>query len=224
MDSKQLSKILEILKMWRKDVQKPVVEAVKENNSDPFLILIATILSLRTRDQVTREAFSKLHKKVKNVHDLLKIDEGELEEIIHPVGFYRNKVKTLKEIARILTQKFGGKVPDNLEELLSIKGVGRKTANLVLIEGFNKDGICVDTHVHRILNWWGYVKTKTPDETEMALRKKLPKKWWKEINAILVTFGQNLCKPVAPRCNLCPVNHLCTYPKKQILRRDKKTT
>ena len=119
------------------------------------------------------------------------------------------KAKNIIKISKILTEKYDGKVPDNLEELLKLPGVGRKTANLVLILGFNKEGICVDTHVHRIVNRWGYVKTKTPEETEFALRKKLPKKHWKEINNILVTWGQNVCKPIGPRCDICVINDVC---------------
>ena len=203
--------------MWKHKAKNPIVENIKEKYKDPFLILVATVLSLRTRDSVTERVFQKLYSKVKTVEDLDRIKEDELEKLIGSVGFYRNKVKTLKEISKILLEKYTGKVPSTLNELLSIKGVGRKTANLVLIEGFDKYGICVDTHVHRILNWWGYVMTKYPDETEIELRKKLPKKWWKKINAILVTFGQNICKPLSPNCSLCPVYSLCSYKGKKVL-------
>jgi endonuclease-3 len=216
MDNKTLDKILKTLEKWKSEAKSPIVENVKAKFNDPFLILLATILSLRTRDTVTERVFEKLYKKIKNLDDLEAIKEEELEKIISSVGFYKNKVKTLKEIARTLREKYNGKVPNQLDELLSIKGVGRKTANLVLIEGFDKYGICVDTHVHRILNWWGYVSTKNPDDTEMELRTKLPKKWWKKINNILVTFGQNICKPVSPQCEKCRVNKLCTYEKKRI--------
>ena len=217
MDNKTLSEILTTLEMWKHKAKNPIVENIKEKYKDPFLILVATVLSLRTRDSVTERVFQKLYSKVKTVEDLDRIKEDELEKLIGSVGFYRNKVKTLKEISKILLEKYTGKVPSTLNELLSIKGVGRKTANLVLIEGFDKYGICVDTHVHRILNWWGYVITKYPDETEIELRKKLPKKWWKKINAILVTFGQNICKPLSPNCSLCPVYSLCSYKGKKVL-------
>lgn len=215
MDSQNLCNILDILEKWKVEANRPVVECVKEEYNDPFYIIVATILSLRTRDETTRKAFENLRKKIKDVHQLREIGVKELEKLIYPVGFYKNKAKTLKEIANVLIEKFNGKVPSDMEKLLSIKGVGRKTANLVLIEGFDKEGICVDTHVHRILNLWGYVKTKSPDETEMVLREKLPKKYWKRINAILVTFGQNICKPVSLKCNICPVYEYCTYKKKK---------
>lgn len=216
LETETLDKILRILEKWKSNVKNPIVENVKKEFNDPFLILIATILSLRTRDSVTEKVFEKLHKRIRTLDDLESIKTEELEKIINSVGFYKNKVKTLKEIAKNLKEKHNGKVPDTLDELLSIKGVGRKTANLVLIEGFDKYGICVDTHVHRIMNWWGYVSAKTPDETEMELRKKLPKRWWKKINNILVTFGQNICKPVSPKCKNCPVLKLCTYSGKKI--------
>lgn len=215
METKTLEKILTALERWKKEHKSPIVEKVKDRFNDPFLILVATILSLRTRDTVTEKVFEKLYSKVKNVDDLEAISENELENLINSVGFHKNKVKTLKEIARNLRENFNGKVPEKLKDLLSIKGVGRKTANLVLIEGFNKYGICVDTHVHRILNWWGYVSTKSPDNTEGELRKKLPKKWWKKINNLLVTFGQNVCTPLNPKCGMCPVYKLCSYKKKK---------
>ncbi|MCX7829986.1 MAG: endonuclease III [Acidobacteria bacterium] len=215
METNTLVRILEILEKWKSKAKNPIVEDVKEKFKDPFLILVATILSLRTRDAITERVFNNLCKKVKNVEDLNAIKEEELEKLISSVGFYKNKVKTLKEVARKIRDNYNGNVPDSIEDLLSIKGVGRKTANLVLIEGFGKYGICVDTHVHRILNWWGYLSTRTPNDTEMVLREKLPKKWWKKINNILVTFGQNICKPKGYRCDLCPVFNLCTYKHKK---------
>ncbi len=215
METRTLERILTLLEKWKKEHKSPIVEKVKERFKDPFLILIATILSLRTRDIVTEKVFEKLYNEVKNVDDLEAISEERLEKLINSVGFYKNKVKTLKEIAKRLKENFNGKVPDNLKDLLSIKGVGRKTANLVLIEGFDKYGICVDTHVHRIINLWGYVSTRAADDTEMELRKKLPRKWWKKINNILVTFGQNICTPVSQKCHICPVYRLCSYKNKK---------
>ena len=135
--------------------------------------------------------------------------EEEIERAIYPVGFYRTKAKVIKEISARLLTEYGGRVPDSMEELLKLPGVGRKTANLVATMGFGLPGICVDTHVHRITNRWGYVKTKTPDETETALRAKLPKKYWIEINDLLVTFGQNQCRPISPICSTCAVAKFC---------------
>lgn len=214
MNNQTLNEVLKIVENFTSSLKEPVVGRIKTRFNDPFLILVSTILSLRTKDTTTEKVFERLYSEVKNVNDLKNIEEKKLEEIIKPVGFYKNKAKILKEIAETLLQKYDGKVPKNLKELLKIKGIGRKTANLVIIEGFNKYGICVDTHVHRILNRWSYVKTKSPDETEQVLRKKLPKRWWKKINGILVTFGQNVCLPRYPRCNSCPVLNLCPYTEK----------
>jgi endonuclease III len=216
METRELISFLKIIDVWKESVKEPVVEKVKRRLNDPFSILVATILSLRTRDQVTEKVFEKLSKKVRTVDDLLKIDEKELAGLIYSTGFYKNKVKSLKEIAKILKSRYDGKVPDDLDKLLELPGVGRKTANLVLTEGFGKYGICVDTHVHRILNWWGYVRTATPEKTEMSLRDTLPRQWWKRINGILVTFGQNVCRPVAPRCGECLLRERCPYPKKRL--------
>jgi endonuclease III len=216
LDSKQLVSFLKVLDKWKDSVKEPVVERVKKKSNDPFAVLVATMLSLRTRDAVTEQVYEKLSKKVKNAEDLFKIEAGDLEKLIYPVGFYKTKAKALKKMAGIILEKHGGKVPSDLEELLELPGVGRKTANLVMTEAFGKYGICVDTHVHRILNWWGYVRTKAPEETEMKLREILPKGWWKRINGILVTFGQNICRPVAPRCKECPLKKECPYPGKRL--------
>jgi len=140
---------------------------------------------------------------------MLRLNPADIEKAIYPAGFYRNKVKTILSTCRVLLEKYKGKVPDDLDELLSIKGVGRKTANLVLTMGYGKEGICVDTHVHRISNRLGYVSTRTPEETEFALRGKLPREYWIEYNDLLVTFGQNLCKPLSPLCSQCPIHNFC---------------
>ena len=208
-----IEKVLEILDKEKNKWKAPVVTLVSKRTRDPFQTLVSTILSLRTKDEVTAAATERLLKRVKKPEDLLKIPDEELEKIIYPVGFYRNKAKTLKKIAKILIEKYNGKVPDTLEELLKLPGVGRKTANLVLSESFGKDAICVDTHVHRISNRWGIVNTKTPEETEYALMKVLPRKWWKKYNSILVAFGQTICKPVGPKCNICPIRVYCPSRK-----------
>src|SRR5262249_20706925 len=158
---------------------------------------------------VTDAASRRILAKAPTPQKMLALSAHEIEKLIYPVCFYRNKAQSLLKTCAILMEKHGGKVPRTMEELLALPGVGRKTANLVLTLGFNQYGICVDTHVHRITNLFGYVKTKTPDETEFALRKKLPKKYWKTYNDILVTFGQNLCVPVSPWCSKCPVASHC---------------
>lgn len=210
MTTETLEKILALLRKAIKQWRVPVVGVIAEEAVDrPFEVLISTILSLRTRDAVTEVASRRLFARAKTAAEILKIPTAEIEKIIYPVGFYKTKAQSLKKTCQILLEKYGGKVPKTLEELLELPGVGRKTANLVLTAGYDDYGICVDTHVHRITNIWGYVRTKTPEETEMALREKLPKKYWKTYNDILVTFGQNLCVPVSPWCSRCPVSSYC---------------
>ena len=177
--------------------------------NDPFAVLVSCIISLRTRDEVTELASARLFTLAKLPAELLKLSNAKIEKAIYPAAFYRKKTKSLKELCQVLVKEYSGKVPDKLEELLKLKGVGRKTANLTLILGHNKPGICVDIHVHRISNRWGYVKTKSPDETEMVLRAILPKRFWKGYNDLLVSFGQNLCKPVSPFCSSCPIEDQC---------------
>ena len=175
----------------------------------PFLVLISCLLSLRTKDETTLPASERLFALAENPVEMLKLPAPEIEKAIYPVGFYKTKARTILNLCRDLLDRFDGQVPSDLETLLTFKGVGRKTANLVLVEGFDKPGICVDTHVHRISNRLGYVRTRTPEETEYALRRKLPVKYWKEYNALLVVWGQNRCKPVSPLCSTCPVNRVC---------------
>ena len=180
-----------------------------EKFNDPFLVLIGCILSLRTNDKTTYPATLRMLELGKTPYDFLKVSQEDLEKAIYPVGFYKNKAKQILDIAKELVESHNGKVPEDIDELTKFKGVGRKTANLVVAKGFNKPAICVDVHVHRICNRWGYVKTKEPDETEMALRKKLPKKYWMDFNTLLVTHGQNICKPQKPNCAICSVNNFC---------------
>ena len=194
-----------MIKQWR----KPIVSEIADENRDPFKVLISTILSLRTKDDVTREASIRLFKLAETPFKMLKLNRRKIEETIYPVGFYRNKAEIVLKICKTLIEKYHGKVPNDIDELLSFKGVGRKTANLVLTVGYNLPGICVDTHLHRISNRLGYVSTKTPKETEYALREKLPEKYWIEYNDLLVSFGQNLCKPVSPLCTQCPIHDHC---------------
>jgi endonuclease III len=194
-----------LVKNWK----TPAVTIVSQREGDPFKVLVSCILSLRTRDLVTGEASARLFALADTPAEMSKIPLEILGKTIYPVGFYRNKAVQINEICRILAEKYSGKVPDTIDELLRFKGVGRKTANLVVTLGFGKPGICVDIHVHRICNRWGYVSTRTPEQTESALREKLPQEYWLVINDLLVTFGQNLCTPVSPRCSTCPLYHLC---------------
>jgi endonuclease-3 len=194
----------------------PVVTLIAQRGASPFEILVSTLLSLRTKDEVTTGATARLLEKARTPEQLLALSEKEIQRLIYPVGFYLTKAKRLKDIGRLLMAQFGGNVPNNMEDLLSLPGVGRKTANLVLIEGFGQDAICVDTHVHRISNRIGLVDTNTPDQTEMALRRSLPLKYWKKYNYLLVCFGQTICLPVSPWCSRCPVSVRC--PQKGITR------
>ncbi len=181
----------------------------KFHSPDPFRVLIATVLSQRTRDEVTDRASEKLFSKYGSATALAHADVADIEELIQEVGFYRMKAPRVKEIARIISNDFKGKVPDDMETLLSLPGVGRKTANCVLVYGFGRDAIAVDTHVHRISNRLGIVSTKTPDETELKLREVLPKKHWRSINELLVRFGRETCRPLSPRCGACSLAELC---------------
>lgn len=192
-----------------KNYQVPVVDLVAAQTDDPFKILVATILSARTKDEVTAAACRRLFEKVHAPKDLETFSAEELEKIIFPVGFFRNKAKYLKQLPKALEDKFDSRIPDDVDSLVKLPGVGRKTANLVVAIAFHKPAICVDTHVHRIMNIWGYVETSTPLQTEMALRKKLPEKHWLTINSILVAFGQGTCKPVRPHCDRCILLDMC---------------
>ena len=191
--------------------KQPQSEFVKLMDSfkDPYIVLIACILSLRTNDRTTYPATLRMLKLAKTPQEMMRVNEEELAKAIYPVGFYKNKAGQIIELSKILVEKYGGKVPCDIEELCKFRGVGRKTANLVLSEGFNKPAICVDVHVHRIFNRLGYLKTKTPEETEFTLREKLPQKYWIPINSLLVTHGQNICKPIKPLCDKCPVEKYC---------------
>jgi endonuclease-3 len=182
---------------------------VAAERRDPFRVLIACLLSLRTKDETTGPAAARLFALADTPEAMLRLPAQRIERAIFPVGFYRTKARVLLGVCRDLLERFGGQVPDEIDRLLTLKGVGRKTANLVVTQGFNKPGICVDIHVHRISNRLGYVKTKNPTETETALRKQLPRRYWIGYNDLLVSFGQNICHPVSPRCSECPVSLRC---------------
>jgi len=187
----------------------PYVTELSQDSRDPFRILIATILSLRTKDTTTALAAPRLFALADTPEKMLNLTPRQIEEAIYPVGFYRTKARNILAVCRELLERYGGHVPDDIDELLTLPGVGRKTANLVVTLGYGKPGICVDTHVHRITNRWGYVTTKTPTETEMALRARLPTEYWLEINDLLVALGQNICHPTSPRCSICPLYPYC---------------
>ncbi|MEM7343867.1 MAG: endonuclease III [Chloroflexota bacterium] len=209
MKDDDIHQIIPVLRESSKAWQPALVDDKAEGEWDPYQILIATILSLRTKDTLTAQIAPKLFAVANNPYDMVKHTAEEIAEIIYPVGFYRNKGKSIIEISQQLIDKYEGWVPDDLDLLLELPGVGRKTANLVITAGYNKPGICVDIHVHRISNRWGYVETKTPEKTEFALRDKLPIEYWIEINGLLVTMGQNLCTPISPWCSRCPISHFC---------------
>lgn len=192
---------------YRDDV--PSVTKLAARGRDPFLVLIGCILSLRTKDEVTDAAMERLLKKARTPRQILSLPVSELARIIYPVGFYRTKAKNIHEISRIILDEYGGNVPSKMDELLSFKGVGRKTANIVITEGFNKAGIAVDTHVHRISNRLGIVCTKHPDQTELALRQILPRRYWRIYNMLLVTHGKRTCTPLSPFCSRCPIAAMC---------------
>ena len=206
------SEIHPAIRILRKEIrqwQEPILGVVAKESRDPFRVLIACVLSLRTKDKTTADASRRLFALAHTPRTMLKLPLRRIEQAIYPVGFYRNKAKQLKDICRRLLLHYRGRVPDSIEELLTLNGVGRKTANLTVTVGFNKPGICVDIHVHRISNRWGYVKTKTPEETEEALRRKLPEPYWITYNDLLVPYGQNLCQPVSPWCSKCRLIEYC---------------
>ncbi len=201
-----------VIRILRREVRKwevPVVGVVAEETRDPFKILISCLLSLRTQDETTAGASRRLFALAGTPEGMLRLPLQKIERAIYPVGFYKTKAKSIHSICGDLLERYGGRAPDEIDELLTLKGVGRKTANLVVTLGYDKDGICVDTHVHRISNRWGYIRTKTPEATESALRKKLPRKHWKIYNDLLVTFGQNLCRPISPFCGQCAIASYC---------------
>lgn len=209
MKDSDINTIIKILKKELAVGAMPIVSHLAENQRDPFVILISTLLSLRTKDEVTAEATDRLFKLASSPEDMLNVPVEKIAKTIYPVGFYRVKAKNIHHVCRELINRFDSRVPDDIDTLLSIKGVGRKTANLVVSLAYGRDAICVDTHVHRISNRLGYVRTKMPDETEFALREKLPRRHWIIYNTIMVAFGRKTCRPVSPLCSLCPVSYYC---------------
>ena len=209
MNVKEFVKAWPILMKQVKSLHVPWLDEVTSEERDPFKVLISCILSLRTQDKVTGEASRRLFKLARTPKALSKLSVEKIEMAIYPVGFYHVKARRIKDMSQEILEKHRGKVPDTIDELLTLKGVGRKTANLVVTLGYNKDGICVDTHVHRIPNRWGLIKTKNPHQTESVLREILPVRYWKELNSNLVAFGQGICKPISPLCSQCKINSFC---------------
>ena len=198
-----------VIRLLKREVRQWEEPIVGHYRADPFRTLISCLLSLRTKDETTRGASQRLFRLARSPQRLARLSTQTIERAIYPVGFYRTKARTVRAVCRDLLSRYDGRVPGDLDELLTIKGVGRKTANLVITLAFRKPGICVDTHVHRISNRWGYVRTKTPEQTEMALRRRLPRRSWRIYNDLLVSFGQHLCHPTSPWCSRCPLDRVC---------------
>ena len=204
---KRISSVVKLLE----EAKQPQSDFVKlmDNFKNPYLVLIACILSLRTNDRTTYPATLRMLELARTPQEMMEVSEEELAKAIYPVGFYKNKAGQIIELSRQFVEEYNGKVPDSIDELCKFRGVGRKTANLVMTLGFGVPAICVDVHVHRIFNRLGYIKTKNPEETEFCLREKLPQEFWIPINTLLVTHGQNVCKPIKPQCESCPVSDFC---------------
>jgi endonuclease-3 len=209
MSAETMGRVVRALRRHARAWQATAVSEVAAEERDPFRVLVACLLSLRTQDTTTGPAAARLFGLADTPAAMLRLAPRTIERAIFPVGFYRTKARVLRDISRDLLARFGGRVPADLDALLTLKGVGRKTANLVVTIGFARPGICVDTHVHRISNRLGFVRTRTPEQTEWALRAKLPRRYWIEINDLLVTHGQNVCRPISPLCSRCPVASLC---------------
>jgi endonuclease-3 len=210
MKSTDIHTVIAILNKEYKQWQTPAVTIIAQCNGSPFKVLISCLISLRTKDEVTALASARIFARAETAEAMAGLSVDEIAQLIYPAGFYHTKAEQIAQISRRLVDEFHGIVPDEIDDLLQFKGVGRKTANLVVTLGFGKLGICVDTHVHRICNRLGYVSTQTPDETEKVLRRQLPPEYWVEINDLLVAFGQNHCHPVSPRCSTCKLSEICS--------------
>jgi len=210
-----IENIKEIFKLLKEELKESKPPSASKSRWDeiidtPFTTLISCILSLRTKDEVTDRASVKLLKKYNTPEKILKLSTKKIESLIYPAGFYKTKSKRIKEISKTLIKNYSGKVPDDFNELLKLKGVGRKTANIVMLYGHKKQGFLpIDTHCHKIPNRLGWIKTKTPEQTESALKEILPKKYWNDFNLLFVTFGQKICVPVSPFCSRCPIEKFC---------------
>lgn len=207
MNPQEIKKVMQILEKTYSNKKKPTVR--RTSSLGPFEVLIACLLSLRTQDKNTEKAVKNLFSHARTPEEILRMPIKRLEKLIYSSGYYRKKARTIKHVCKELIKRFDGKVPDKKEDLLSIKGIGPKTANIVLAFAFGKPALPIDTHCHRIPNRLGWIKTKKPEETEKALEKLLPKKYWKEFNTLFVLFGKNICRPVSPLCSKCPVKKYC---------------
>jgi len=203
----EIEKVMQILKERYYDKTSALMDV--SNSKDPYKVLISCILSLRTKDEVTAKATRRLFDRAQTPEEMVRLKKEDIEAAIYPVGFYHRKAKQILGISRMLIERYNSRVPDELEELLKLKGVGRKTANIVITMGYNKPGVAVDTHVHRISNRLGLVATKTPNQTEFALRDRLPQKYWISFNDLLVMHGQTICTPISPKCSICPIWEYC---------------
>ncbi|RLG31059.1 endonuclease III [Methanosarcinales archaeon] len=203
----EIEKVMQILKERYQEKTSALMDV--STRKDPFLTLISCLLSLRTKDEVTAGASERLFARAKTPEEMLNLKKEEIETAIYPVGFYKRKADQILEICRVLVERYDSRVPDEIDELLKMRGVGRKTANIVITLGYNKPGVAVDTHVHRISNRMGLVSTKTPFQTEVALRKTLPKQYWIVFNDLLVRHGKAVCTPISPKCSICPITAYC---------------
>ena len=213
-DKKEVLTVIKIISKEINQFIEPVVSRIAKQKKNPYKVLISCLLSLRTKDEVTDTATKKLFSKINQPEDLIKLSTKTIEKLIYPVGFYKRKAVTIKKISKILIKKYDSKVPNTIEQLLELKGVGRKTANIVLGFGFGKPAMAVDTHCHRIPNRFGWINTKNPEETEQELMIIIPKNKWVEFNNMIVAFGQNICRPVGPKCNQCSITKYCLYYRK----------
>ncbi|MBI2173233.1 MAG: endonuclease III [Candidatus Aenigmarchaeota archaeon] len=211
MRKKHIPVVISLIKKMVSKFEEPLITQVSHKNQSPYEVLISCLLSLRTRDETTKKASYRLFQLAKTPQQMVKLNVKSIEKAIFPVGFYRVKARRIKDISKVILEQYKGKVPDTMEELLKLKGVGRKTANIVLVYGYRKEGMPIDIHCHRIPNRLGWIETKTPEQTEQELRKLIPKRFWADFNDTFVTFGQNICKPVKPHCWECPVTKYCKY-------------
>jgi len=208
MEKMEIEKAIKILRKEVRGFEEPIVTKVSRKRN-PYKTLISCILSLRTKDKVTAQASRRLFQLAETPEKMLSLPEKKIQEAIYPVGFYRTKARNIRKVSRILIDKYSSRVPDSIEELLKLPNVGRKTANITLVFGFQKEGLPIDVHCHRIPNRLGWIRTKTPEETEMVLRKLLPKKYWLDFNNLFVVWGQNICLPISPWCSKCAIKKCC---------------
>lgn len=217
---KEIAAVMKTLKKRRSEFITPALTEIAEQTEDAFQVLISCILSLRTKDATTAKASARIFALADNSYSMAKLNTKTIEKAIYPVGFYITKAKRIRDICKKLIKEYSGEVPGDFDSLMKFKGVGRKTANIVMVYGFHKEGLPIDTHCHRIPNRLGWIKTKTPEKTEFALRELLPKKYWMDFNDIFVQFGQNICKPVSPKCGICPISRYCRYYRTIYLKKE----